>query len=199
MDNNELLEKLLTAASKFLNTQYDHGIFVGETSYRNFDLLAVYKINELYKSKRIGEIERNRLLDLYYQKIVLEEKLDNSETEEEQDAIEERLKVICEELVDYDLNIELSIEYLISSMINHEDNIRCIDTNLVASIIYISDKLREKYDLSVLQTAEHINFYGHIIPLKEDDEGLEYVLHKDVRIWAKRIKDRARVLELNDK
>ena len=62
MDNNDL-KKLLTSANKFFHSQYDFNISVGEARYKNYDLLTVYKINELCKMGKISENERDSKKD----------------------------------------------------------------------------------------------------------------------------------------
>ena len=119
MDNKEILIDLLAYANKFINSQYECNISIGEVSYKNIDLLTVYKINQLYKLKMINENERNHLLDLHYKKILLEKQLDAAITEEEQDSIENKLVEICEELIPFGLDEELSIEYLISNTLEN--------------------------------------------------------------------------------
>ena len=59
MDEEELLIDLLAYANKFINSQYDCNIVVGDASYNNIDLLTVYRIDQLYKSNKISEDERN--------------------------------------------------------------------------------------------------------------------------------------------
>lgn len=61
MDNNELLKDLLKYAEKFINSQYECNIAIGDASYKNIDLLSVYKINQLCKSGKINETERNQI------------------------------------------------------------------------------------------------------------------------------------------
>ena len=48
--NEEWLKDLLEYAEKYMDSQYDCDIAIGDASYRNVDLLTVYKINELFKS-----------------------------------------------------------------------------------------------------------------------------------------------------
>lgn len=119
MDNKELLTELLAYANKFINSQYDCNIAIEGASYRNIDLLTVYRIEELYKAKVISEDEKNHLLDLHYKKLVLEQQMDATETEKEQDSIDRKLTEIWEELIPYGLNEELSIGYLINNTLNN--------------------------------------------------------------------------------
>ena len=62
MDEEELLVDLLAYANKFINSQYDCNIAVGDASYNNIDLLTVYRIDQLYKSNKISEDERNSFI-----------------------------------------------------------------------------------------------------------------------------------------
>lgn len=197
MDNNDL-KKLLTSANKFFHSQYDFNISVGEARYKNYDLLTVYKINELCKMGKISENERDYLLELYHQKVILEEKMDQARTEKEQNALERKLSIIHLRLFAHNLSEDLSIEYLISKQINSDDTINAMNTDLIASIIYIGDILREEFNLGILGAAEYINMYAQMIPLREDETGVEFFRHNDAQIWAQRIKDRARVLTPND-
>ncbi len=201
MNNKESLTELLAYANKYMNSQYECNIVLGEASYKNIDLLIVYRINELYQSKRINEEERNRLLNLHYKKIVLEQKLDDAKTEKEQEEIEKKLAKILEDLIPYGLNEEISIETLISNTNNYPRKL--MDTNLLTALILISDKLRNEYNLSALEAAECINSYGDILYINESAENIEYFLHTDLNTWAKLMyenyKGKSRNLTKNDK
>ena len=72
---------------------------------------------------------------------------------------------------------------------------------IVKRIVFInidSNILREEFNLGILGAAEYINMYAQMIPLREDETGVEFFRHNDAQIWAQRIKDRARVLTPND-
>ncbi len=129
MNDKELLTELLAYANKFINSQYDCNITIKDASYRNVDLLTVYRIVELYKAKIINENERNHLLDLHYKKLMLEQQLDAAKTEKEQDLIDGKLSEIWEDLIPYGLNKELSIEYLISNTLDNINNTRRLIPN----------------------------------------------------------------------
>lgn len=186
MNNNELLITLLAYANKFINSQYDCNVSIGEASYRNIDLLTVYKINNLYESNRITEEERNCLLDLHHKKIVLEAKLDYSETEKEQISIDKELTEVYEELFKYNLNEDLSIEYLINEISNIN---KTMDDSLLTSIIYITDILRDEYGLTNSEAAKCINSYGDILSINESKERVEFFMHTSFRTWAQRMYD----------
>lgn len=197
MDNNDL-KKLLMSADNFFHSQYDCNISLGEARYKNYDLLTVYKINELCKMDKISEKERDYLLELYHQKVILEEKIDQARTEKEQEILEKELLIIHLKLFAHNLSEDLSIEYLISRQINSDDIINEMNTDLITSIIYIADILRNEFGLGILTAAECINLYAHMIPLKEGKNDVEFFRHKDAYIWTQRIKNRAKALKLND-
>ena len=187
MDNKEILIDLLAYANKFINSQYECNISIGEVSYKNIDLLTVYKINQLYKLKMINENERNHLLDLHYKKILLEKQLDAAITEEEQDSIENKLVEICEELIPFGLDEELSIEYLISNTLENRRNIaEPINVDSLDAMIRIGDILRNEYGLSIKETAECLNLNKDMLIFNtSSQENLEFFLHMDFRFWAR--------------
>ena len=187
MDNEELLVDLLAYANKFINSQYECNISIGEVSYKNIDLLTVYKINQLYKLQMISEDERNHLLDLHYKKLLLEQQLDAAITEEEQDSIDSKLVEICEELIPYDLNEELSIEYLISNTLENRRNIaEPINVDSLDAMIRIGDILRNEYGLSIKETAECLSLNKDMLIFNTSSkENLEFFLHMDFRFWAR--------------
>lgn len=187
MDNEELLVDLLAYANKFINSQYECNISIGEVSYKNIDLLVVYKIEQLYKLKMINENERNHLLDLHYKKILLEKQLDAAITEEEQDSIDNKLVEICEELIPFGLDEELSIEYLISNTLENRRNIaEPINVDSLDAMIRIGDILRNEYGLSIKETAECLSLNKDMLIFNTSSkENLEFFLHMDFRFWAR--------------
>ena len=189
MNNKELLTELLAYANKFMNSQYECNIAMGEASYKNVDLLTVYKINQLYKLNKINEAERNHLLDLHYQKLSLETQLDLAETEKEADSIEQKLDSVCSELNDYGLNEDLSFEYLLSNTQVNDNSKKTIDNNLLIAIIRISEILREEYNLNLEESVKCINSYGNILVNNESKENLEFFLSTSLRTWAERMYD----------
>lgn len=189
MNNKELLTELLAYANKFMNSQYECNIAMGEASYKNVDLLTVYKIDQLYKLNKINEAERNHLLDLHYQKLSLETQLDWAETEKEADSIEQKLDSVCSELNDYGLNEDLSFEYLLSNTQANDNSKKTIDNNLLIAIIRISEILREEYNLNLEESVKCINSYGNILVNNESKENLEFFLSTSLRTWAERMYD----------
>ncbi len=203
MDNNECLKDLLTKAQHFLDSQYDSNICIGGVPYSNVDLLTVYKINELFKTKKISESERNHLLDLHYQKRSLEIDLDWAETEKEADSIEKKLSSVCGELNEYGLNEELCFENLISNTQVNDNSEKTIDNHLLIAIIRISEILRDEYRLSLEEAVERIKSYGVIDLCNGNSEYTEFFLHTDFRTWAQEMyehyNDNVRRLKLNNK
>ena len=184
---NELLKDLLKYAEKFMNSQYECNIAIGDASYKNIDLLSVYKINQLCKFGKINETERNHLLDLHYQKIVLEKQLGEAETEKESDLIDQKLISVCDELAEHGLNEELSIEYLISNTQTNNNFKKTIDNNLLIAIIRISEILREEHGLSLEESVKCINSYGDILVNNESKENLEFFLSTSLRTWVEKM------------
>jgi len=187
MDNKKILIDLLAYANKFINSQYECNISIGEVSYKNIDLLVVYKIEQLYKLKMISEDKRNHLLDLHYKKLLLEQQLDAATSKKEQDLIDSKLVEICEELIPYDLNEELSIEYLISNTFeNRRNTAEPINVDSLDAMIRIGDILRNEYGLSVKETAECLNLNKDMLIFNTSSkENLEFFLHMDFRFWAR--------------
>lgn len=184
--NEEWLKDLLKNAEKFMDSQYDCNIAIGDASYKNMDLLTVYKINQLFKSNKISESERNHLLDLQYQKLSLETQLDYAETEKEADSIEQKLNNVCGKLNEHGLNEELSFEYLISST-QANNTEKTIDSHILFAIIRISEILREERGLSLEEATKCINEYGVINQCIGNSEYTEFFLHTDFRTWAERM------------
>ena len=187
MDEEELLVDLLAYANKFINSQYDCNIAIGDASYKNIDLLTVYKIDQLYKSNKISEDERNHLLDLHYKKLVLEQQMDATIIEEERDSIDNKLFEVYKELAQYGLGEDLSIEYLIDSTFeNKKDESEPINADFLIATIRIGDILRNDYELSIDETAECLDLNKDILIYNTSNkEYFEFFQHMGYRFWAR--------------
>lgn len=119
------IQTLSAYGKKFINSQNDPTVMVSGATYRNIDLLAIYKINMMSELAVIDEKKKEELLDLYHKNLLLEEMFYSEKDADKANAIGEKLKKIHGVLDEYYLLPEdLDLDYLVYGSIVEENEVR---------------------------------------------------------------------------
>jgi hypothetical protein len=119
------IQTLSAYGKKFINSQNDPIVMVSGATYRNIDLLAIYKINMMCELAVIDEKKKEELLDLYHKNLLLEGMFYSEKDTDKANAIGEKLKKIHGILDEYYLLPEdLDLDYLVYGSIVEENEVR---------------------------------------------------------------------------
>lgn len=140
------LEKIIDLSKEIMldscqENDNGHIIFLGEIGYTKDNLRVIYKINRLFELNIISLKSRNILIDLYNEKIRIEDLFFSAYDNDKEDILSEELAKIEKELDRYHLleeNVDYS--YLIDFSINHENHEKVEEERLQKLILSLGEK-----------------------------------------------------------
>ena len=140
------LEKIIDLSKEIMldscqENDNGHIIFLGEIGYTKDNLRVIYKINRLFELNIISLKSRNILIDLYNEKIRIEDLFFSAYDNDKEDILSEELAKIEKELDRYHL-LEENVDYsnLIDFSINHENHEKVEEERLQKLILSLGEK-----------------------------------------------------------